>query len=61
VINLILSCCVINYSTEAIWFGESSLEGMIPSEIGELTKLSEYAIIVASTRPGLWLILMVHF
>jgi hypothetical protein len=37
VLNLLLYC-----STEDLHLGENELEGTIPTEIGELTKLSEY-------------------
>jgi hypothetical protein len=58
-----LSCCFFDYSIEALWFGESSLERAIPSEIGELTHLSEYARMIGarSVSTVWWLILMVHF
>jgi hypothetical protein len=35
---------VLLYSTVALYFANNELEGTIPNEIGELTKLSEYAI-----------------
>jgi hypothetical protein len=29
------------YSTEFLWFDDNQLDGTLPTEIGELTKLSE--------------------
>jgi hypothetical protein len=37
VIDLVLS-----YSTEVLYFANNMLEGSLPTEIGQLTKLSEY-------------------
>jgi hypothetical protein len=61
-VNLILSSCFINYAPEALFLSESSLEGAIPSEIGELTNLSEYSMTGARSVVFIWrLILIVHF
>ena len=37
-----LSCCFVNYFTEVLWLDDNSLVDTIPTEIGQLTKLSEY-------------------
>ena len=42
VIDLMLSCCFVNHFTEYLHIGNNQLGGMIPSVIGQLTKLSEY-------------------
>jgi hypothetical protein len=39
VINLIVSCCFVNFSTETIWLDTNSLESTIPTEIGQLKVL----------------------
>ena len=42
VIDLMLSCCFENYLTDTLWLDENTLSGTIPTEIGQLTQLSEY-------------------
>ena len=42
VIDLMRSCCFVNYETEYLFLQSNSLAGMIPTEIGQLTQLSEY-------------------
>jgi uncharacterized Tic20 family protein len=38
-------CCFVKYSTEFLSFLGNSLVGRIPSEVWQLTKLSEYTVI----------------
>jgi tetrahydromethanopterin S-methyltransferase subunit B len=40
--NLTRSCCFVNYSTDDLSLWGNALEDTIPSEVGALTKLSEY-------------------
>jgi hypothetical protein len=42
VIDLMLSCCFVNYSTKEVWLDSNVLNGTIPTEIGQLKQLSEY-------------------
>ena len=42
VIDLMLSCCFVNYFTESLDLSENALDVSLPTEIGQLTKLSEY-------------------
>ena len=42
VIDLMLSCCFVNYFTEELSLYDNDLVGSLPTEIGQLTKLSEY-------------------
>ena len=42
VIDLMLSCCFVNHFTEYLDLSDNILNGTIPTEVGELTKLSEY-------------------
>jgi hypothetical protein len=42
VIDLMLSCCFVNYSSETLCLDSNAMEGTIPTKIGQLTQLSEY-------------------
>jgi hypothetical protein len=42
VIDLMLSCCFINFSTEYLWLCGNALTGTVPTEVGQLTELGEY-------------------
>ena len=43
VIDLMLSCCFVNHFTESLDLGYNYiLNGTIPTEVGQLTQLSEY-------------------
>jgi hypothetical protein len=48
VIDLIVSCCFVNYSTERLWLDRNALNGTVPTEIGLLTQLSEYPVIATT-------------
>jgi hypothetical protein len=41
-IDLMLSHCFVNKSTESLWLSYNALVSQIPTEIGLLTQLSEY-------------------
>ena len=41
-IDLMLSCYFVNHFTESLDLSSNELDGLIPSEIGQLTQLSEY-------------------
>ena len=46
VIDLMLSCCFVNHFTEYLELGYNKLNGTIPTEVGQLTQLSEYTVII---------------
>lgn len=69
-IDLMLSYCFVNYSTESLDLSLNELEATIPTEIGQLTRLSEYTrdCCYDLLAQSLWapiriylVILMVHF
>ena len=48
-IDLMLSCCFVNHFTESLSLSGNGLNGTILTEVGQLTQLSEYMVIVGMT------------